>query len=167
MGIIAKKKYKVGMYGGKFLPMHKGHRHCLDVAAGMWEKVYLIMFHGGAMERLVSSEDRRDMLSVPSRWEQVRRVASGYDNVAPICLDISSCVDESGGEDWDAETPLVVDACGHIDAVFGSEESYAEYFSRAYPNVDYVLVDVKRKAVPISATMVRAMGEKEAKEWMV
>lgn len=27
------KRYKIGMYGGKFLPFHKGHRYCIDVAA--------------------------------------------------------------------------------------------------------------------------------------
>ena len=26
------KKYEIGMYGGKFLPLHKGHNYCIDVA---------------------------------------------------------------------------------------------------------------------------------------
>ena len=32
------KKYKVGMYGGKFMPMHKGHLKCLDMAARECER---------------------------------------------------------------------------------------------------------------------------------
>ena len=27
------KQYKIGVYGGKFLPFHKGHKYCVDIAA--------------------------------------------------------------------------------------------------------------------------------------
>ena len=47
------KKYKVGMYGGKFMPMHKGHLKCLDMAARECEQVYLILFYGGDQEKLI------------------------------------------------------------------------------------------------------------------
>ena len=36
-----KKKYKVGMYGGKFMPFHKGHMYCVEKAASMCEKLYV------------------------------------------------------------------------------------------------------------------------------
>ena len=61
------KKYEAGMYGGKFLPMHKGHIHCLETALDMCEKVYLIMFAGGMGEQLIRKSDHRDILSVESR----------------------------------------------------------------------------------------------------
>ena len=44
------KRYKTGMYGGKFMPMHAGHMHCLRVASKMCDKVYLILFFGGNQE---------------------------------------------------------------------------------------------------------------------
>ena len=37
------KKYKIGMYGGKFMPFHKGHYYCLQTAASECKKVYLIL----------------------------------------------------------------------------------------------------------------------------
>lgn len=160
-------RYGVGMYGGKFMPFHKGHLHCLEVAVSMCDKVWLALFVGGLGEELIRSEDDREMLAPEARWDAVRRVAAMYDNVTPVMVDVSRCRLENGCEDWDAETPLVLDAMGHFDAVFGSETSYAFYFERAYPWADYVVVDEKRETVPISATMVRAMEESEATKWIV
>ena len=161
------KKYTRGMYGGKFMPMHKGHLHCLKVAAEMCDYVYLILMLNGKQDEQISSEDHRDFLSVESRVKQITRAAMMFPNVTPIVLDLSACRDENGEEDWDKETPIVLGACGKFDAVFGSEPSYAEYFERAYPWADYVQVDVNRETVPISATKIRAMGEEEALQWMV
>ena len=44
------KKYKIGMYGGKFMPLHKGHNYCIETAASESEKVYVILFYGGSDE---------------------------------------------------------------------------------------------------------------------
>ena len=41
------KKYEIGMYGGKFMPFHKGHNYCIEVAAKECKKVYVILFAGG------------------------------------------------------------------------------------------------------------------------
>jgi HTH-type transcriptional repressor of NAD biosynthesis genes len=163
-----KPHYSVGMYGGKFMPMHKGHLHCLDEAAKLCGRVYLIMFTGGFGERFVRKTDDRRILSEGFRWEQVMRAADMYDNVTPLWIDVSECITDDGKEDWDAETPLVLNACERFDAVFGSEPTaYAPYFERAYPWADYVVVDADRETVPISATKVRSMTESEARTWMV
>ena len=85
-----------------------------------------------------------------------------------ISLDVTSCKKPDGTQDWDAETPLVLEACGgHLDAVFGSEPSYADYFSKAYPEAEYVMIDVDRNTVPISGTMIRNMSEEERKKWII
>ena len=164
---MTSKKYKVGMYGGKFMPMHKGHLHCLEVASQMCEKVWLIMFVGGKQEEHILDSDYHYYLDVPERLTQVARAARMFDNVIPVAINISDCKFENGEEDWDAETPLVYYMVGHFDAVFGSEPSYADYFKRAYPWADYILVDPERKEVPISSTAVRNMGEEERKEWII
>ena len=161
------KKYKVGMYGGKFMSMHKGHLHCLEVASQMCEKVYLIMFIGGKQEEEILANKHEDYLNVINRAVQITKAKHMFDNVIPVILDIYDCRFENGEENWDAETPLVLDTIGHFDAVFGSEPSYADYFKRAYPWADYILVDPERKEVPISSTAVRNMGEEERKEWII
>lgn len=165
MGI---KKYKNGMYGGKFMPMHKGHLKCLKVAAAECETVHLILFYGGIQEEEIikNNPDDEDLWVLP-RILQVINAALKFDNVVPHLIDVSKCKLPDGSEDWDAETPLVNKACGHLDAVYGSEPSYAAYFARAYPDAIYRCLDPERKEINISATMVRKMNKDERKEWMV
>ena len=161
------KKYKNGMYGGKFLPFHKGHMHCVEIAASECETLNLILFCGGAQEREVLKNDHREFLTLDSRIEHIRAATSNMNNIRFFIIDVSGCFDSDGNELWDDETPLVISKTGELDAVYASEPSYAEYFSRAYPNAEYRIIDTARKEVPISATMVREMTEEEASKWIV
>lgn len=156
------------MYGGKFMPMHIGHLACIQKASELCEKVYLILFSGGEQEKMIAENDHRDMLSLTFRREQLKRAALMFDNVIPLEIDVSSCRLPNGEEDWDAETPLVLKACGYFDAVFGSEPSYKAYFDRAYPWAEYVMVDPNRTELPISATKIRNMkDQEEIKAWII
>lgn len=162
------KPFKIGMYGGKFMPMHIGHYHCLKTAAEECEQVFLILFYGGVQEQKIHNEMNDNYLLLDARVKQIYRVASHFDNVTPIVIDISSSVMENGEEDWDLQTPMVINAIGRSpDAVYGSEPSYADYFARAYPYAEYRMLDPERKQIHISATDLRAMPWKERKEWMV
>lgn len=162
------KKYKIGAYGGKFMPMHKGHLSCVELASKECEVVYLVLCIGGVQENEIRSENSAEYLSFTSRWEQVMRVASQFDNVIPAIVDVTYCRYPDGSEDWDKETQLFRNIFGEqLDAMYGSEPSYAEYFARAYPECHYRIVDVERNGVNISGTKCREMNEKERKEWMV
>lgn len=162
-------KYKIGMYGGKFMPFHKGHRYCVETAAKECEKVYVILFYGGNDEIEILKTNHSKYLSVETRKKKVVELTSNYPNAIPIFIDVTNCKLEDGTEDWDAETPLVREVTGPVlNAVYSSEEHYGEYFSRAYPEATHRLVDVKRKHYPISGTMIRKMRRKEERnKWMV
>lgn len=166
------KLYETGMYGGKFLPFHKGHRFCIETAALECERVYVILFAGGAEEERILKTDSGIWLSVEERMRQLNRLcdlAGRAAHVIPALIDISCLRLPDGSEDWDAETPLVRELIGgRLDAVYSSEESYGEYFSRAYPEAVHRLVDVNRVHYPISGTMLRAMKEeKDREKWTV
>ena len=161
------KKYKAGMYGGKFMPFHRGHLHCLQRAIELCDTVYLVLVCGGNDEERILSEDRRSFLLPESRWNQILRVSKEYNGVIPVMIDVSTCRTDDGIEDWDMETPIMLSACGRFDAVFGSECSYEPYFKRAYPWADYVLVDPKRADVSISATAIREMESEEMAKWII
>lgn len=163
------KKYKLGFFGGKFIPFHKGHLYCTDIMAKECEKAYLILFIGGEAELEILKRSKDERLLPDSRWKVVKSIASFYENVEPAIIDITNVKLEDGTEDWDGETPLVREVCGNkIDAVYSSERSYGEYFSRAYPEAVHRLVDPPREVYPISATKIRNMkNEKEIEEWIV
>ena len=166
------KKYKIGMYGGKFLPFHKGHRFCVETAALECETVYVILFWGGADEEKILQSHPEIWLSVEERKKQMYKIceeAGKVANVIPSLIDISNLRLPDGSEDWESETPLVRQLLGNrLDAVYSSEESYGEYFKHAYPEAVHRLVDVKRIHYPISGTQIRAMeNEKDRSQWTI
>lgn len=163
------KRFKTGMYGGKFLPLHKGHGYCIDVAACECEKVYAILFWGGTDEEAIRREFPCEWLSPNERMSHLSIIAGRYPNVIAAEINVSLLRTNDGREDWDAETPLVREICGgSIDAVYSSEESYSEYFARAYPEAVHRLVDIRRVRYPIRGTVIRHMtSEEDRKIWTI
>lgn len=53
--MIMGKRYKAGMYGGKFFPFHEGHLMCILHAAVMCDRLHVILFINGEFERNVES----------------------------------------------------------------------------------------------------------------
>ena len=162
-------KYGVGMYGGKFMPFHKGHYYCLKTAINECEIVHLIMFYGGVQEKNIIKSNKEGYLSVEERIKCIKKIIKNYDNVYLSLIDVSSLVKEDGSEDWDAETPLVREVVGEkLDAVYSSELSYDDYFKRAYPEAIHRVVDYKRIMYPISGTKIRNMkNKKEREKWII
>lgn len=157
-----------GFYGGKFMPLHKGHLYCIDTAAKQCDEVVVIMFINGDDELEILKTHDEEELKVENRINQLKRVCEIYDNVSFFIINDDYCRKPDGSEDWDAETPLVREHVPHMDYVYSSEPSYGTYFSRAYPEAKHVIVDEKRVNYPISATMIRAMKTLEEKnKWMV
>ena len=174
-----KKNYHIGMYGGKFLPFHLGHRYCVEFAAAECDIVHVILFYGGKDEEDILKNFPEEWLGFKERRKKLevlcKEVSSSFRHkgknisVIPSCVDISRLRLVDGSEDWDAETPLVRNICGErIDAVYSSEISYGEYFSKAYPEAVHRLVDVPRIRYPISGTKIRSFkNEEERRQWMV
>ena len=157
-----------GFFGGKFLPLHKGHLYCIDVAASQCDHVTVIMFTGGDDELRIARERHDEILDVGFRTKQLERGCVLYPNVTYHVIDVTELKLPDGTEDWDAETPLVRKFVPVMDYVYSSEPSYGTYFARAYPEAVHIVVDEHRLHYPISGTLIRAMKEWEEREkWMV
>ena len=157
-----------GFFGGKFMPLHKGHLYCIDTAARQCDDVVVIMFINGDNELEIMKTHSEYEPSVESRIKQLEKVCSLYDNVSFHIIDDDYCRDPDGTNNWDMETPLVRAYVPHMDYVYSSEPSYGAYFKRAYPEATHIIVDEKRITYPISSTLIRAMKTLEEKQkWMV
>lgn len=158
----------IGFYGGKFMPLHKGHLYCIDTAARQCDHVVVIMFINGDDEIEIRKYNKEECLSVEARIEQLKKVCKLYGNVEFQIIDTENLKKEDGSSDWDAETPLVRQYVPKMDYVYSSEPSYGMYFARAYPEATHIIVDAERKTYPISGTMIRAMKLlREKKLWMI
>lgn len=161
--------FKHGMYGGKFLPFHKGHKFCINYAQKICEKLTVILFIGGddeinveATETVISKKE----LTIESRIKEVRDYISQFDNVDLLILNCQKIYKTlPTTPHWDAETPFVEACIYDMDVVFSSEPSYSDYFSRAYPYAEHILIDPPRINVPISATKIRNMSTADGNKW--
>ena len=150
------------------MPFHRGHLYCIETAAKQCKKLYVILFHGGAQElEILKDRPNEEFLTVEDRLKHVKEGCKHILNVEVIDIDVTNCKNPDGTENWDMETPLVLAACGKLDAVFGSESDYSNYFKRAYPGAKYVIIDENRTTVPISATKIREMNEEDRKKWII
>lgn len=155
---MAEKPFATGMFAGKFMPYHVGHLYCLETASRLCGHVWQILMAGCVEEEEILRslpEAQREALSPERRFQRMKAAGERLGNVETLFMDISGCRTPDGQEDWDAETPLVLQACGRFDAVFGSEPGYAPYFARAYPWATYIQVDPPRVHYPISGTRIR------------
>lgn len=192
------ERLKIGFYGGKFLPFHIGHAYAAIKALKSCDVLYLILFQGGEQEEEI--QKNKDEYPLPncffsplSRLKQLCDFSDVYyvkehnKIIIPINIDISKCRYPNGKENWDAETPLVIEKITALnenltfdgasirngtfnqgqpfDYVYSSEPSYSDYFKRAYPFAEHIIIDTARAAVPISATMIRNMDAETAKKY--
>lgn len=169
------EKKIIGMVGGKFLPMHKGHKYLIERAFSNCDVVYLCLFLNSPDERRV----REEWYTHPDfRYYQLNKAAEELnDKRGRFCLrrveyhvlviDCSLFM-KDGMEDWAAEAEYIKGIAGHIDKVFSSERSYSGIFREKYPEAEHVLVDPDRECFRISGTAIRGMEDiDEQIRWMV
>ena len=153
------------------MPFHKGHLYCIETAAKECDLLHVVLFLGGEQEQDINQKLNFDCLTPEYRFSALRRGTSHLTNLKHHVIDVSNCRFPNGGEDWEAETPLVLKELGHFDAIYGSEPAYGAYFQKAYPWAEYRIIDVNRDTVPISATKIREMlingKEVEADLWKI
>lgn len=141
-------KYKVGMFGGSFDPLHVGHIHDIIKAASMCEKLYI----------MISWCEGRESTSKELRYRWILNSTRHLSNVTILLLEDQAKTKEEYNTDyyWEKGAQDIKDAIGEpIDAVFcGDDYKGTNRFESLYaPASDIVYFE--RREVPICSTEIR------------
>ena len=167
------KLYRLGLVVGKFSPLHRGHEHVINQALNTCDRVLVVgysqpPFPGCELEQRKAWVDRRFPqvinCQVDDAWVQQRCAEMGI-AWQPVPLNDAPDEEQQAWLAWLLDEPLQM----RPDAMFGSEtyvipttKLLGQQWGRS---VEPVVVDLERKANPISATQVRTNVHAH-REWL-
>lgn len=141
-------RYKVGMYGGSFDPLHIGHIHDIIRGAAMCEKLYVV----------ISWCEGRESTSKELRYRWILNSTKHLPNVHILMVEDKAVSKEEYNTDyyWENGAKDIKNAIGKpIDIVFcGSDYLGTNRFESLYCP-ESVVHYFDRKEVPISSTEIR------------
>lgn len=150
------KHGKVGMYGGKFFPIHMGHVAMMIQASTMVDELHLIVSYDPVYEAELCEGAKIKPIphEVRTRWWKQLTKDMPHVHVHAVYEKQSNRF-----VDWARGTQGIEKAVGkHIDVVFSSEESYGKFFRVLYPRAKHAVLDPDRSMYNISATKIRMEG---------
>ena len=140
---------KIGFTIGKFAPLHKGHQFLIETALKEMDEVYVVVYDTDIIN--ISTEQRAQWIK--KLYPNVK-IIYAYNSPKEYGLDKESVEIQMGY------------LSNLIKAVpvthFYSSEFYGEKVAD-YLNIENRLVDLERKNIPISATLIRKDYIKESK----
>lgn len=124
-------KYKCGMYGGSFNPLHLGHVRCIIQAANQCEELILVISEG----------INRDEIDIRVRYRWVYQLTKHIGNVRLFVLQDTAKTKEAYTEEyWLKDAGKVKEFAGKkLDAVFcGSDYDNNSFWAKCYPEAETI-----------------------------
>lgn len=137
-------KYKCGMYGGSFNPLHLGHVRCIIEAANQCEDLIVVISEG----------INRDEIDIRVRYRWIYQITKHIGNVRIFILQDSVETKQNYTEDlWMNDADKVKKFAGRkIDAVFcGSDYDINSFWAKCYPESENIFFQRDN----ISSTKIR------------
>lgn len=148
---------KVGMYGGKFLPIHMGHVYAMIRASTMVDELHVIVSYDSEYEKkLCEANGKLEHIPHTVRLRWWHQITKDMPHVK-----VHAVYEKQTGSfnDWERGRDDILKAVGKpIDTVFSSEHAYTKYFEKLYPGAEHVVIDADRTTYNVSATKLRTEG---------
>ena len=149
---------KIGVYGGKFFPFHKGHMSFVEEALKYVDILFVVVQYDEEHEKAlcvgtpfvpISPRLRERWITEIYKDNPQVRVFSQYEHRSENHM-VDPLIAETYRE--------LIEKCGHVDIIFSNTHEYDEYFAKWLPGVEHVVFLEDRSIYPISATKIREEG---------
>lgn len=137
-------KYKCGMYGGSFNPLHLGHVRCIIESANQCEELILVISEGV----------NRDEIDIKVRYRWIYQLTKHIGNVKIFILKDEAKDKQGYTEDYwlDDADKVKAFASRKIDVVFcGSDYDENSFWAKCYPEAEIIFFQRNE----ISSTKIR------------
>ena len=145
----------VGLFVGKFLPLHIGHINAIKKASNACDKLFVVVGDDPIKNKKLCDEAHLPFIDLKTKTEWVKAETKNIKNVVVVPFDESGIKSAPfGWEEWSEKLKELLKE--KVDIIFGSEENYASYYKKYFSESKYVLQDKDRKEVNISSTKIRS-----------
>lgn len=137
-------RYKCGLYGGTFSPLHMGHVRCIIESANQCGELVVVISEG---------VNRRE-IDIRLRYRWLYQLTKHIGNVRLLILqDVAVTKQDYNEKDWYADADKVKNFAGkNIDVVFcGNDYDQNSFWAKCYPEAE--IIYFKRDG--ISSTEIR------------
>jgi len=147
------KQNKIGMIGGKFLPLHIGHIYAIIEAHSQADKLYVILSSSEKRDKRICELCHIKYMSAEIRLSWIGEAFNDLENISIINIEDDKGIDDY---DWvDGANKIKQAIPEEITHIFSSESSYTEIFKANYPNAKHIVIDEPRSKIDVSATRIR------------